>query len=192
MIRSLISNSIHNYSSLKCIATQIPVRNLATKVVEEPKWPKYNVCSLPSTMKVTEGHIKLKSPTKRAGSLLKELNDEACRQHKSKVDDFSSGDLIEIVMKKRDSQKNEDKYKCIVIGKRNRSINSTFSCLSIISGQPIKLMFQTYQPDIKEINLIQKAFIHNGEKRVRKSKLYYIYDTYQQYASRFGSKNSTN
>lgn len=33
-----------------------------------------------------------------------------------------------------------------------------------------------YSPLIKSVKVIQKAFIHKGKKRVRRSKLYYLMD----------------
>jgi ribosomal protein L19 len=33
-----------------------------------------------------------------------------------------------------------------------------------------------YSPLIKEIKILQKAFIHEGKKKVRRNKLYYILD----------------
>lgn len=37
-----------------------------------------------------------------------------------------------------------------------------------------------YSPLIKNISVIQKAFIHKGKKRVRRSKLYYLMDRHPE------------
>lgn len=38
-----------------------------------------------------------------------------------------------------------------------------------------------YSPLIKDIKVIQKAFIHKGKKRVRRSKLYYLSDLHPKF-----------
>lgn len=41
-------------------------------------------------------------------------------------------------------------------------------------GTPVERLLFMYSPLIKNITVLQKAFIHKGKKRVRRSKVYYI------------------
>jgi ribosomal protein L19 len=41
-------------------------------------------------------------------------------------------------------------------------------------GTPIGRHIKLYNPLIKNIKVLQRAFIHKGKKRVRRSKLYYL------------------
>jgi len=48
--------------------------------------------------------------------------------------------------------------------------------VQVESGTKIQRRIPLFHPFIKSIKVIQKAFIHRGKKRVRKSKLYYLSD----------------
>jgi large subunit ribosomal protein L19 len=41
-------------------------------------------------------------------------------------------------------------------------------------GTPVERLLFLYSPLIKNIKVLQEAFIHKGKKRVRRSKLYYL------------------
>lgn len=101
-------------SLLRTTSPLFQIRCFSTEQIQPaPQWPPHNVCSLPNTMKVTDGHIKLKCTTKRyplpfssrtflfysrAASLLQELQKEAVAHSKTKIDDFRAGDYIEVVV----------------------------------------------------------------------------------------------
>ena len=109
---------------------------------------------------------------------------------------------IELQMKKRENQKYEERYKGVVLGQRNRSINSTFKCLCVCDEfhQRARRLFQIsplplHSRNISRISkklmyllffslhpqLIQQAFINGCEKYVHRSKIYYIQDKWQLY-----------
>ena len=43
-------------------------------------------------------------------------------------------------------------------------------------GTPILRRIVLYGPLIKDVKILQQAFIHKGLKRVRRSRLYYLHD----------------
>ncbi|KAK8801408.1 ribosomal protein L19 [Blastocystis sp. subtype 4] len=145
---------------------------------EQEKWPPYNVCSLPFNIKPNPNHIKLKEPHKRANSLIKQLSMEAAESARQNMDfdSFRSGDAIEVTMKKRGDSRTEEVFRGVCIAKHNDYYNSTFTIRCNIAGEGVTILFSTYQPDIKSVRLIQESFLKNGERRQRKSKLYYLKD----------------
>ena len=64
----------------------------------------------------------------------------------------------------------------VVIGKYNRKSDTSITILNIENGTPITRNICIYSPMVVGIKILQKAFIHNGKKRVRRSKLYYLAD----------------
>ena len=58
-------------------------------------------------------------------------------------------------------------YEGVVIAKRNRGINSSFTVRKVSSGEGVERTFQTYSPLIDSIELKRKG-------DVRRAKLYYM------------------
>ena len=58
-------------------------------------------------------------------------------------------------------------YEGVVIGKRNRGINSAFTVRKISHGEGVERVFQTHSPLIAEIKVKRRG-------RVRQAKLYYL------------------
>jgi large subunit ribosomal protein L19 len=58
-------------------------------------------------------------------------------------------------------------YEGVVIAKRNRGINSSFTVRKVSSGEGVERTFQTYSPLIDSIELKRKG-------AVRRAKLYYM------------------
>ena len=86
----------------------------------------------------------------------------------SKITNFSIGDFIVVKTNIIEGNKKRiQSYEGIVISKRNRGLNSSFTVLRISSGEKIERTFQTYSFQISSI--IIKRF---GD--VRRSKLYFL------------------
>ena len=67
----------------------------------------------------------------------------------------------------------------IVIAKRNRGINSSFTVRNIIFGMGVERQFPLYMPLLQEVKVLTKRVIHKGKregKKVRRAKLYYLRD----------------
>jgi large subunit ribosomal protein L19 len=58
-------------------------------------------------------------------------------------------------------------YEGVVVGKRNRGLNSSFVVRKISSGEGVERTFQTYSPLIASIEVKRKG-------AVRRAKLYYL------------------
>jgi ribosomal protein L19 len=58
----------------------------------------------------------------------------------------------------------------------NRGLDSSFLLRDVYLGEIIERRISLYAPLIQDIKVLQKAHIHKGNKRVRRSKLYYLRD----------------
>jgi len=84
------------------------------------------------------------------------------------VPDFSPGDTVVVQVKV--SEGNRDRlqaFEGVVIAKRNRGLNSSFTVRKISHGEGVERVFQTYSPAVGEIQVKRKG-------DVRRSKLYYL------------------
>ncbi len=89
-------------------------------------------------------------------------------QIKSNVPSFSAGDtLIVKVEVKEGNRVRLQAFEGVVIAKRNRFLNSSFTVRKISNGEGIERVFQTHSPIIKEIIVKRRG-------DVRKAKLYYL------------------
>lgn len=89
-----------------------------------------------------------------------------------------------------------DIIKGVVIGKQNKASDTSIRLLNVSGamqvdvflvenlttialvqveyGTPVMRLLTMYSPLIKNIKVLQEAFIHKGKKRVRRAKLYYL------------------
>ena len=120
----------------------------------------------------------------RAGRIMIELDrekrDEIVKRRKAESlefdYDFRSGDAVEVKVQD-EGETRTTIYKGVIIAKRNKGLGSNFSLLNQIDeGERLELLIPTYAPSVKGIKVLQKAHIHKGKKRVRRSKLYYLRD----------------
>jgi large subunit ribosomal protein L19 len=68
------------------------------------------------------------------------------------------------------------RVKGIVIARRNRGLGSNFVIRNVIGGCEVERIFPLYSPLVLDVRVLQKAFLHKGQKRVRRAKLYYLRD----------------
>src|SRR6267378_3179783 len=97
--------------------------------------------------------------------------EEVARLSASKViPDFGPGDTVVVnVNVVEGTRKRVQAYEGVVIGKRNRGLNSSFVVRKISSGEGVERTFQTYSPLIASIEVKRKG-------DVRRAKLYYRRD----------------
>ena len=62
----------------------------------------------------------------------------------------------------------------VIIAKVNRLSDTALTLLNVEHGTPVVRRIVMYSPLVVSIKILQKAFIHEGKKRVRRSKLYYL------------------
>ena len=81
---------------------------------------------------------------------------------------FSPGDTVVVQVKvKEGSRERLQAFEGVVIGKRNRGLNSSFTVRKISHGEGVERVFQTYSPSVSAI-LVKRR----GD--VRRAKLYYL------------------
>ena len=89
-------------------------------------------------------------------------------QMKSDVPDFSAGDTVVVQVRVREGNRERlQAYEGVVIARRNRSLNSSFTVRKISHGVGVERTFQTHSPQIESIKVKRRG-------DVRKSKLYYL------------------
>ena len=120
--------------------------------------------NLIESRKIIERQI-LKMSSKRTSIQIIEKS-----QLKDNIPVFNQGDtvLVEIVVREGERERTQP-FEGIVIGIKNRGLNSAFTVRKISSGVGVERTFQTHSPLIKTIKIKRKG-------KVRQSKLYYLRD----------------
>ena len=84
------------------------------------------------------------------------------------VPDFAAGDTVIVqVNVKEGNRERLQAFEGIVIAKRNRSMNSSFTVRKISHGEGVERVFQTYSPAVSQIQVKRRG-------DVRRAKLYYL------------------
>ncbi|MDH3265712.1 MAG: 50S ribosomal protein L19 [Gammaproteobacteria bacterium] len=85
-----------------------------------------------------------------------------------KIPEFSPGDTIVVQVKVREGTRERlQAFEGVVIAKRNRGLNSSFTVRKISHGEGVERVFQTYSPVVDSV-----AVKRRGD--VRRAKLYYL------------------
>lgn len=91
-------------------------------------------------------------------------------QMQREVPTFSTGDTIVVQVKvKEGTRERLQAFEGVVIAKRNRGLNSSFTVRKISHGEGVERVFQTYSPLVAEIEVKRRG-------DVRRAKLYYMRD----------------
>ena len=89
-------------------------------------------------------------------------------QVKTDIPDFAPGDTVVVQVRVREgSRERLQAFEGVVIGKRNRGLNSAFTVRKISHGVGVERTFQTHSPLIASIGVKRRG-------DVRKAKLYYL------------------
>jgi large subunit ribosomal protein L19 len=84
------------------------------------------------------------------------------------IPEFSPGDTVIVQVKvKEGSRERLQAFEGVVIGKRNRGLNSSFTVRKISHGEGVERVFQTYSPTVDSIKIKRRG-------DVRRAKLYYL------------------
>jgi large subunit ribosomal protein L19 len=87
-----------------------------------------------------------------------------------KIPKFSPGDTVTVKVKIKEGDRERlQAYEGIVIAKKNRGVNSSFTVRKISHDEGVERVFQTYSPQIDSIKLKRRG-------DVRKAKLYHLRD----------------
>ncbi|NVJ51189.1 MAG: 50S ribosomal protein L19 [Gammaproteobacteria bacterium] len=81
---------------------------------------------------------------------------------------FGAGDTVVVQVKVKDGDRERlQAFEGVVIAKRNRGLNSSFTVRKISSGVGVERAFQTYSPLVDSIEVKRRG-------DVNKAKLYYL------------------
>jgi len=98
-------------------------------------------------------------------NVIKEIEAE---QMNRQVPEFCAGDTVVVQVKVKEGNRERlQAFEGVVIGKRNRGLNSAFTVRKMSHGEGVERVFQTYSPTVAEIKVKRRG-------DVRRSKLYYL------------------
>ncbi len=100
-------------------------------------------------------------------NIIDELESE---QLKAEVPPFGPGDTVVVQVKvKEGSRERLQAFEGVVIAKRNRGLNSSFTVRKVSHGEGVERVFQTHSPLVDSIAVKRRG-------AVRRAKLYYLRD----------------
>ncbi len=98
-------------------------------------------------------------------NIIEELEAE---QMTKEIPAFGAGDTVIVQVKIKEGERERlQAFEGIVIAKRNRGLNSSFTVRKISHGEGVERVFQTYSPLVSEIKVKRRG-------DVRRAKLYYL------------------
>ncbi len=101
----------------------------------------------------------------RRNKVIEELENEQLRQD---IPDFGPGDTLIVRVRIREGARERlQAFEGVVIGKRNRGLNSSFTVRKMAHGVGVERSFQTHSPDIANVEVKRRG-------DVRRAKLYYL------------------
>lgn len=89
-------------------------------------------------------------------------------QLKREVPDFAPGDTVIVQLRVKEGERQRlQAFEGVVIGKRNRGLNSSFTVRKMSHGEGVERVFQTHSPAVATIKVKRRG-------DVRRAKLYYL------------------
>ena len=101
-------------------------------------------------------------------NVIEELESMEMAKREVQVPEFSSGDTVKVSVNVIEGErKRVQAFEGVVLGRRNRGLNSSFIVRKISSGIGVERTFQLFSPLISKIEVIRRG-------DVRRSKLFYL------------------
>jgi large subunit ribosomal protein L19 len=101
-------------------------------------------------------------------NVIEQIEQEEIKRMGRKLPEFSPGDTVIVnVSVVEGERKRVQAYEGVVIAKKNRGINSSFTVRKVSSGEGVERTFQTHSPMIASVEVKRKG-------DVRRAKLYYM------------------
>lgn len=98
-------------------------------------------------------------------NIIAELENE---QMTREVPAFGPGDTVVVEVKVKEGNRERlQAFEGVVIARRNRGLNSSFTVRKISHGEGVERVFQTYSPTVETIKVKRRG-------DVRRAKLYYL------------------
>ncbi len=89
-------------------------------------------------------------------------------QLKPEIPDFSPGDTVRVQVRVKEGNRERlQAFEGVVIAKKNRGLNSSFTVRKISYGEGVERVFQTHSPMVAEVELRRRG-------DVSRAKLYYL------------------
>ena len=89
---------------------------------------------------------------------------------KTGIPDFSPGDTVIVQVRvKEGTRERLQAYEGVVVARRNRGLNSSFTVRKISHGEGVERVFPLHSPTVAEITVKRRG-------AVRRAKLYYLRD----------------
>ena len=106
---------------------------------------------------------------KRAGASMSKIIEELEKEQlRADIPDFAPGDTVVVQVRVTEGARERlQAYEGVVIAKRNRGLNSSFTVRKISHGEGVERVFQTHSPAIAGITVKRRG-------DVRRAKLYYL------------------
>lgn len=99
--------------------------------------------------------------------LIDQIEEEQLKQD---VPSFGPGDTVIVQVRVTEGERERlQAYEGIVIAKRNRGLNSSFTVRKVSHGEGVERVFQTHSPAVAGIEVKRRG-------DVRRAKLYYLRD----------------
>ena len=103
-------------------------------------------------------------------NIIEQLDKEQIESINREVPAFGAGDTVVVqVWVKEGNRSRLQAFEGVVIAKRNRGLNSSFTVRKVSHGEGVERAFQTYSPQIESISVKRRG-------DVRRAKLYYLRD----------------
>ncbi len=89
-------------------------------------------------------------------------------QMKRRLPDFRAGDVVVVQVKVREGERERlQAFEGVVVAKRNRGLNSSFTVRKISHGEGVERVFRSYSPAVHDITVKRRG-------DVRRAKLYHM------------------
>ena len=101
-------------------------------------------------------------------NVIEELESKEMAKREVQIPEFSAGDTVKVSVNVIEGErKRVQAFEGVVLGRRNRGLNSSFIVRKISSGIGVERTFQLFSPLISKIEVIRRG-------DVRRSKLFYL------------------
>jgi large subunit ribosomal protein L19 len=100
-------------------------------------------------------------------NIIKTLEAEAL---KSDLPDFAPGDTVVVQVRVKEGNRERlQAYEGVVVARRNRGLNSSFTVRKVSHGEGVERVFPLHSPTVAEVKVKRRG-------DVRRAKLYYLRD----------------
>ena len=103
-------------------------------------------------------------------NLLQKLNHEQVQKlsRDKGIPTFRAGDTVRVHVKVIEGERTRTQpYEGVVLGRKNRGLNSSFRVRKISYGEGVERVFPLYSPNVEYIEVVRRGV-------VRRAKLYYL------------------